>query len=147
MKSILTGVVAAVLAVGAGGSVWAQGGAAGGAAGGAPAGEQPRRPQMGGMFQDVTFESMDANKDGKVTQDEYVAAMQAAMADGLKRRFEAMDTDKNGSLSKDELQKARESMMMRGPRGSRPEGGERGSRPNPPPKPEAAPAAAPAPVK
>ena len=121
MKSIVTGVVAAELAVGMGGLAWAQGE---GAKPDAPAGDGPRRP---GFMQDMSFENMDANKDGKVSLEEY----QKVMAEMSKRRFEAMDADKDGVVTKEEMQKGREG-MLRGPRGPRPEGGDR--------KPEAAPA-------
>ena len=66
MKCMMAGVVAAVLAAGSVGQAWAQEGNAGG-------GERPRRPAMAGMMQDLTFEKMDANNDGKVTLEEFKA--------------------------------------------------------------------------
>ena len=50
-----------------------------------------------------SFEKMDANGDGKVTQDEYLAAQ----TELLKQRFAAMDANGDGVVTKDEMEKAR----------------------------------------
>lgn len=54
---------------------------------------------MGKMGKDMgmrhSFEDLDANGDGKITQEEMTAHMQA--------RFDGADTDGDGALSKDEL--------------------------------------------
>jgi len=73
-----------------------------GAAAGAPAGPAG---QGGGMMR-----QMDANNDGKITKDEYVAAQG--------RRFAQMDENKDGKLTKQErndfFEDMRARMMMRG---------------------------------
>lgn len=67
-------------------------------------------PAFGAMMRDaMTFEKMDADKDGKVTQDEYLAAW----AEVGKTRFKALDADSDGVVTKEEMEKARESMRAR----------------------------------
>jgi hypothetical protein len=79
-----------------------QGAPPAGAAAGAPAGPAG---QGGGMMR-----QMDANNDGKITKDEYVAAQG--------RRFAQMDENKDGKLTKQErndfFEDMRARMMMRG---------------------------------
>ncbi|MCB9978729.1 MAG: EF-hand domain-containing protein [Rhodospirillales bacterium] len=55
-----------------------------------------------GMMREKRFESMDADKDGKVSQAEFLA--------GAKKRHEWMDTNKDGTISKEEMQARREKM-------------------------------------
>ena len=61
---------------------------------GAPEGGRAMGPRGGGMHM-FDFAALDANKDGKVTQDEIAAAREA--------RVQALDTDKDGFLSPEEL--------------------------------------------
>jgi hypothetical protein len=69
----------------------------------------------------MSFHDMDANKDGKVTLDEY----QAAMAASAKRRFEAMDTNKDGSVTEQEMNAARGGHRRPGAPGGPGRGGRR----------------------
>ena len=63
---------------------------------------------------DEVFTAMDADDDGALTKDEYMAVRmgpqlgynserQAAMQKAKEERFAAMDTDANGSVSKEEF--------------------------------------------
>src|SRR5688500_13860419 len=50
------------------------------------------------------FTAADADKDGKVTQTEYVAAMKSRLDEAAaKSRFAELDKDKDGSLSREEF--------------------------------------------
>jgi hypothetical protein len=71
-----------------------------------------------GRFEMVSFQKMDANADGKVTLEEYTAAM----AEMLKERFNRADLNADGGLSEDELNKSREAFRGRGPRGGEAKG-------------------------
>ncbi len=110
-------VAAGVMTCGACGA-YAQAGAAPAAATNVPA--------RVGMRDAMAFQKMDANKDGKVTLEEY----QAAMAATAKLRFEAIDTNKDGVLTEAELDAGRAGMFRRpggaGVSGQR----ERGNRPH-----------------
>lgn len=73
----------------------------------------PAAPAVGAQAQaaglrGAMFANMDANRDGKVTLEEY----QAAMAELAKMRFEAMDANKDGAVTEEEM---RASRMRRGP--------------------------------
>jgi hypothetical protein len=110
---VMSGVAAAAL--------WAAGamaedkGATAPTAPAAPAAVETPAGMRGGMM----FDRMDANKDGKVTQEEYLIAM----AEMAKTRFTAMDADKDGALTEAEMRAGRE---RRGPGMGRPEGERRG---------------------
>lgn len=65
-------------------------------------GRGPMRGEGRGMMREKRFESMDADKDGKVSEAEFLA--------GAKKRHEWMDTNKDGKISKDEMQARREKM-------------------------------------
>lgn len=69
-----------------------------------PAGDHPRRAEMMAIMAELSFEKIDANGDGKVTLEEF----QAAMAPVIKKRFETMDANKDGVVTKEEMQQARE---------------------------------------
>ncbi len=60
-----------------------------------------RRPPMRPPH--PTAEQLDANKDGKVTKEEYTTAW----AKIVQRQFDEIDTNKDGSLSREEMKKAR----------------------------------------
>jgi len=92
---------------------------------GGDAGKERPRPggERGAMMEQMSFEKMDADGDGKVTFEEFKAAMEPMM----KRRFDQMDENKDGVLTKEELQKARDNMRG-GPGGGRMGGGERPAR-------------------
>ena len=89
-------------------SVLAQEGGAG-----APAGQQappaPGGAAFAAMRDAMTFEKLDADKDGKVTLDEYLAAW----AEVGKARFKAVDANGDGVVTKEEMEKARETMRAR----------------------------------
>lgn len=75
-----------------------------------PDGEQDARRGGGrgeglGLMREKRFESMDADKNGSVSQDEFLA--------GAKKRHEMMDTNKDGTISKEEMQARREKMKER----------------------------------
>lgn len=97
MKRMAAGVWAAagILVCGAAGSMAQEGGAAP-----APATNAPARISMRDA---MSFQAMDINKDGKVTMEEY----QAAMAAVAKQRFESMDANKDGVLSEAEMNAGR----------------------------------------
>lgn len=57
------------------------------------------------------FAEMDANSDGSVSQEEFVAAAQAKSAERAARMFARLDADGDGSLSRDALE-AREGRGM-----------------------------------
>jgi hypothetical protein len=97
--------------------VFAQEGGAGAAPAQSPApGGAQGVSAFAAMREAMSFEKMDANKDGKVTSEEYLAAS----AEVARARFKMIDTNNDGALSKEELDKSRES--RRG--GSRGQGGE-----------------------
>jgi len=87
---------------------------------GGDAGKERARPAGGdrgaAMMEQMSFEKMDANGDGKVTFEEFKAASEPM----LKMRFDRMDENKDGFLSKEEVQKARENMHGRMGGGDRP---------------------------
>ena len=105
MKTQATWIMAAILCAGAVSQACAEGT---NAVTGAGAGNGRRA--AGGPMAELTFEKMDANGDGKVTQDEF----QAAWADLLKKRFAALDANGDGVITKDEMEKARTQMKGRG---------------------------------
>lgn len=52
----------------------------------------------------TTFETMDKDKDGAVTQAEYLAVMKTSLGeDAAKTRFATLDKNGDGKLSKDEF--------------------------------------------
>jgi hypothetical protein len=119
MKAVVAGLAAVALCAGMAVQCLAQD------AGKPPAGGVP--PPRGGP-PELSFEKMDANGDGKVTFEEY----QAAMTEMMKARFKSMDKDGDGALSKEELQKGRDFRGPRrgdGERGPRPEGDKPGAAP------------------
>ncbi len=61
-------------------------------------GEALARPEMAGQSAASRFAAMDADKDDKVTREEFFAA-QPQMKDAA---FDAIDADKNGSITLDE---------------------------------------------
>jgi hypothetical protein len=83
------------------------------AAGGDDAGAKMRKA----MREAMSFENMDADKDGKVTLEEF----KAAQAKLQELRFRQMDADGDGKLTKEEVDKSREGFgrggMQRGGRG------------------------------
>jgi len=97
MKCATTGawVVAGVLTCGACGA-YAQAQAVETTTGPVAATNVPPRVSMRDA---MSFQTMDADKDGKVTLEEYRAAMAAT----AKLRFDATDTNKDGKLTEDEL--------------------------------------------
>lgn len=72
-----------------------------------PAMAQDAPPQDGGMHRGPGkfFEMQDANKDGVVTEDEFVA--------NAKKRFAELDTDKNGKVTKEEMDARRDEMKKK----------------------------------
>ena len=88
MKTQAAWIMAAVLCTGAVAQTWAQG-----TNKTAGARHTSTRQAM-----EVPFEKMDANGDGKVTVEEYVASH----ADAIKERFNALDANGDGVLTKDE---------------------------------------------
>jgi len=64
----------------------------------APAFAQQQRP--GVSFPD--FATMDVNKDGKVTREEFLAALPAESRSVGARVFDARDTNKDGVITRDE---------------------------------------------
>ena len=93
MKTQAAWIMAAVLCTGAAAQTWAQGTNT----------TTGARHKPAGQMMDVSFEKMDANGDGKVTVDEFVAAH----ADAIKKRFAAMDANGDGVLTKDEVETVR----------------------------------------
>ncbi|MCX7590689.1 MAG: EF-hand domain-containing protein [Kiritimatiellae bacterium] len=89
----------------------------------APGGPRQGAPGFGAMRDAMTFEKMDADKDGKVTLDEYLAAW----TEVGKARFKTIDANGDGVVTKEEMDKAREGFR----RGFRGEGGT-GDRPGAP---------------
>lgn len=80
------------------------------------------RPQMG----PPTFEEVDADKSGGVTEEELIAAMQKRAGEAAKRMFGFMDKDENGQLSKEEMTvRQRGGFGGKGGKGG-PPGGEKG---------------------
>lgn len=79
------------------------------------------------------FQEQDANKDGQLSFDEFIANHQKRM----KEHFERIDENKDGQLTKEELQAGRKDMFKRmkerGPKGERQ--GRRGGCDMPPPPP------------
>ncbi len=59
--------------------------------------------------------AMDANNDGSVTTEERAAGKQAQRAERMAARFDRLDTDRNGSISRAEFE-ARPERAGRGPR-------------------------------
>jgi hypothetical protein len=66
------------------------------------------------------FAKMDANSDGKVTKEEYVAAYEARAKDSgreappkemIEKRFAKMDADSDGALTQEEMKSAHKKMM------------------------------------
>lgn len=94
------------------GSVLAEDAAKGAEEAKAPEGKGKHRLPM------PTFQKMDANADGKVTLEEY----QAAVAEVMKERFKTADANGDGALSEEELTKARRAGRGRAQHG--PQGGE-----------------------
>ena len=104
-SAVLAGGAAAVLAMAAA-SAFGQDAGAGAGAGAAPAAApagMAGSDMRAAMRDALTFEKMDADKDGKVTMAEY----QAAMAKVTETRFKAMDTNGDGVLSKEEVENSR----------------------------------------
>jgi len=57
-----------------------------------------------GQSPDETFETFDHDKDGVVTQAEYLAIMKGVLGDApAKARFAALDKNSDGKLTKDEF--------------------------------------------
>ena len=109
MKTQAVWIMAAALCVGAAGQTWAQGTNTAAVASHRPA---------GGPMAELTFDKMDKNGDGKVTQDEFVAAW----IEMAKKRFAAMDANGDGVVTKDEMEKARPAMGQRMQHGGRQRG-------------------------
>jgi hypothetical protein len=61
---------------------------------------EPQQQRPGVQFPD--FATQDANKDGKVTLAEFLAALPAEMRGVGQRVFEARDTNKDGVITKEE---------------------------------------------
>lgn len=122
MKTTGRWIVAAMLLAGV--SAYAQTAAPAAAAGGDAGKDRPRPGgERGAMMEQMSFEKMDANGDGKVSFEEFKTASEAM----LKMRFDRMDENKDGFLSKEEVQKARENMRG-GPGAGRMGGGDRPAR-------------------
>ena len=63
----------------------------------------------------ATFEEMDANKDGKVTLDEYkAAAPKDAPAEKVEARFKKIDANGDGVITKEEMDAATQKMKEHG---------------------------------
>jgi len=86
------------------------------AAGGNEAGSKMREA----MREAMSFDNMDANKDGKVTLEEF----KAAQAKLQELRFKQVDANGDGNITREELEKSREGLR----RGGGPRGGQRGDR-------------------
>lgn len=69
--------------------------------GGAPGGDKPKHERP-------TFEKVDADKDGKITLDEFKASAPKLDPAKAEEIFKKKDTDANGSLSKEEYEKRSE---------------------------------------
>jgi hypothetical protein len=84
-------------------------------------GEKPRKPAEGGDKPrgnpEEIFKKLDANSDGSVSKEEYLASPRAKEnAERAEKSFTTRDKDKDGKLSKEEFT-------------ARPEGGRGGDRP------------------
>lgn len=82
--------------------------------------KKPAKGKLGNVDKSKVFDQMDADKDGKITEDEFKKAREA-MAEKLKDKlpagatgmmeklldgqFEKMDADKDGKLTKEEFEK------------------------------------------
>ena len=74
-----------------------------------------------GWNPEAIFTKMDANNDGKVSKDEYVASQEERAKksghemkkEDIEARFAKMDKDSDGSISKDEWKTATEEMKAR----------------------------------
>lgn len=64
------------------------------------------QPRPGVQFPD--FETMDKNKDGKVTREEFIASLPPEGRSVGARVFDARDTNKDGVITKDEADAARQ---------------------------------------
>ena len=53
------------------------------------------------------FDAMDANKDGRVTRDEFLAALPADQRSVGARVFDARDANKDGVITRDEMEPRR----------------------------------------
>ena len=60
-------------------------------------------PRQGVSF--PSFEAMDGNKDGKVTKDEFLAALPADQKSVGQRVFDARDANKDGVITREELER------------------------------------------
>jgi len=110
--------VAAALVIGT--NVWAQDGKAAGSA---------DKGKGGSRNPEAMFQKMDANNDGTVSKDEFVASHEARAKDSgreapskdmIEKRFAAMDTDNDGKLTKEEFVAG--FAKMRGEHGKRGDG-------------------------
>lgn len=76
-------------------------------------GDKPHRPPP-------SFEQMDADKDGKVTAEEFkAAAPPKAPAEKIEAKFKKLDANADGSISKDEMPAKKEGHGDKGKHGEK----------------------------
>ncbi len=87
-------------------------------------GKKPGGGKAGGMMLAKLMEKADANKDGKISREEFMKSAESAPGGKLKQHaeqvFKRLDANDDGFITKDEIKKAQEMMQARRAAGGKP---------------------------